>query len=276
MTDTPIPPPAGPAQLPQGRGVTRRFASMRAISALILREMATRYGRSPGGYVWAVAEPLGMIIMLTLAFEALVRVPPLGNTFILFFATGYLPFQLYMSVSNNVSRAVFFSRALLFYPAVTWVDAIAARFLLAILTDLLVMMLLFFAFIAIYDITILLDIGPVMLSLCLAALLGLGVGVTNCVLFGFFPVWMNLWMILNRPLFIISGIFFLYEFVPQNVQTLLWWNPLVHITALMRKGFYPTYDAAFASPFYVLLIAVPLLFMGTLLMRRFHRDILNR
>ncbi|MEL6475009.1 MAG: sugar ABC transporter permease, partial [Pseudomonadota bacterium] len=32
----------------------RRFASLRSIIALMLREMATSYGRSPGGYLWAV------------------------------------------------------------------------------------------------------------------------------------------------------------------------------------------------------------------------------
>ena len=31
-----------------------RFATLRTITALILREMATTYGRSPGGYVWAI------------------------------------------------------------------------------------------------------------------------------------------------------------------------------------------------------------------------------
>ena len=36
----------------------RRFASFRAIGALILREMATSYGRSPGGYIWAILEPV--------------------------------------------------------------------------------------------------------------------------------------------------------------------------------------------------------------------------
>ena len=113
MTHMPHPAPASQAPLKPASGVQRSFATPRAIMALVLREMATRYGRSPGGYIWALAEPLGMIFMLSIAFEALVRVPPLGNNFILFFATGYLPFQLYISVSNNVGRAINFSRALL-------------------------------------------------------------------------------------------------------------------------------------------------------------------
>ena len=38
-------------------------SSLRAVAALVLREMSTRYGRTPGGYLWAILEPLGMIIM---------------------------------------------------------------------------------------------------------------------------------------------------------------------------------------------------------------------
>lgn len=261
---------------PQSRGVNRSFATLRSIIALILREMATRYGRSPGGYIWAIVEPMAMIIVLAVAFSALVRTPPLGNNFILFFATGVLPFQLYGAISNSVARSLTFSRALLFYPAVTWVDAVAARFVLNLLTDVLVMLLLFIVFVAITDVTLFLEVGKIITAVTLAALLGLGVGLVNCVLFGFFPVWMNIWGIMNRPMFFISGVLFLYEGMPAHLQVYLWYNPLMHITSLMRAGFYPTYDAEFASPLYVMCWAVPLIFFGLLLMGRFYREILNR
>jgi len=263
--------------LPQrGNGVNRSFATLRSIAALILREMATRYGRSPGGYIWAVVEPMGMILILAAFFSVLVRVPPLGDNFILFFATGMLPYQLYNSLSNSIARAVNFSRSLLFYPAVTWIDAVLARFILNLLTDVLVMLLLLAIFIAVADITLLLDIGPVIMAVALTAALGLGIGLMNCVLIGFFPVWMNIWSILNRPLFFASGILFIYESIPKEIQTYLWYNPLVHITGLMRAGFYPTYDASYASPIYVLIFAIVPGFFGLLLMGRYHREILNR
>lgn len=268
--------PLRPSPSLQTGGVNRSFATFRATTALILREMATQYGRSPGGYAWAILQPMAMIIILAFAFSLLVRVPPLGNNFILFFATGLLPFQLYFALSNNVSRALNFSRSLLFYPAVTWVDAVMARFLLTLLTDVLVMLLLFLIFVTATDMTLFLEVEPIITAIALTAVLGLGVGLVNCVLSGFFPVWTNLWAIANRPMFFISGVIFLYDSMPENLQVYLWYNPLIHITGLMRAGFYPTYDASFASPIYVLSIAVPLIFFGVLLMGRYHREILNR
>lgn len=271
--------PTEPATLAlpaQGGGVNRSFATFRAIMALILREMATRYGRSPGGYVWAIIQPMAMIVVLAFAFSALVRTPALGNNFMLFFATGVLPFQLYGALNDNVGRALNFSRALLFYPAVTWVDAVTARFVLTLLTDVLVMLLLLVIFVITTDVTLFLEIRPIITALALTAALGLGVGLMNCVLLGFFPVWKNIWNIINRPMFFVSGILFLYESMPTSIQTYLWYNPLIHITGLMRAGFYPTYDAAYASPLYVMSVAAPLIFFGVLLMGRYHREILNR
>lgn len=273
-TTDPSGPPVKPAQRPGG-GVDRRFATARSVMALMLREMATRYGRSPGGYAWAVLEPLGAILIMALGFALIVRNPPLGSSFTLFFATAFLPFTLYMNLSNHVSRSINFSRALLFYPAVTWVDALLARFVLNALTDILVMVLLLTGFLLVTDTRVILDIGPILESVALAVLLGLGIGVLNCALIGLFPVWMQIWSIANRPLFLVSGVFFLYEDLPQTVQGILWYNPLLHVTGLMRQGFYPTYGGDYISLTFVLLVSLLSLFFGVVLLGRYHRDILN-
>lgn len=257
-------------------GSERRFATFRAISALMLREMATRYGRSPGGYVWAIVEPAGAIIVLAVAMSVIVRVPPLGSSFILFFATAFLPLVLYQDLASNVGRCINFSRALLFYPAVTWVDAAAARFILTTLTEVVVMTIIFTGIIILTNDRSLIDLVTVVEAVCLAAYLGLALGTLNCALFGLFDVWMQIWGILSRPMFLISGIFFLYEDMPATAQNFLWWNPVLHITALMRRGFYSTYDASYVSVLYVLGLSTIILFMGIVLLGRYHRVILNR
>ncbi len=258
-----------------GRGVNRSFAALRAIMALMLREMGTRYGRSPGGYVWAMLEPMGAITILSVGFSLLVRSPALGSSFILFFATGFLPFGLYQNVSNTVARSINFSRALLLYPAVTWVDAILARFILNALTELLVMLILFTAILSLTDAGALLDSFPILTSLSLAMLLGLSVGVLNCALIGLFPIWMQIWSVATRPLFLLSGVIFLFEDMPPLARDILWWNPLVHVVGEMRAGFYPTYSADYVSAIYVTTFSLICLFLGVVLMGRYHRDILN-
>ncbi|MGC9371091.1 MAG: ABC transporter permease [Paracoccaceae bacterium] len=265
-------PAIAPALVPRSR---RSFATGRSILALILREMSTRYGRSPGGYLWAVLEPIGAILMLTFGFSLLLRSPSLGNSFILFYATGYLPLSLYMSTSNMVARAIGFSRPLLVYPSVTWADAVLARWILNTLTGLMVTYLLLAGILAVIDTRIALDILPILAALAMAALIGLGVGVMNCVLFGMFPVWTQVWTIVTRPLFLASGIFFIMEDLPPLAQKILWYNPLIHITGLMRTGFYPMYAPDYVSVVFVLSVALVCTALGLVLLRRYHQDILN-
>ncbi|WP_204115925.1 ABC transporter permease [Shimia biformata] len=272
------PPDAFPSSLPDTPAQplpTRSFATLRTIMALILREMSSRYGRSPGGYLWAILEPLGGIVVLGFAFALVVRTPPLGSSFLLFFSTGFLPFSLYGGIENTVARSLQFSKALLFYPAVTWVDAILARFILNSLTGLLVIYLLMTGIILTLDTRIVLDAPPIFLALALALLVGLGMGTLNCALIGKIPAWDRVWSIATRPLFLASGVFFLYEDMPKAAQDILWYNPVLHITGYMRMGFYPNYQPDYPSVAYVLFVGLVLLAFGVILIGRYHRDILN-
>ncbi|MFD3191543.1 ABC transporter permease [Sedimentitalea sp. HM32M-2] len=265
----PSPPVVGPA-------APRRMAAARVILALILREMSTRYGRTPGGYVWGILEPLAAILFLSVGFSLVMRSPSLGTSFLLFYATGYLPFNLYQTLSGMIGAAIRFSKPLLKYPAVTWLDAVLARFLLNSLTGILVTIILLTGILAVIDSRATLDLPPMVLAMALAMALGLGVGTVNCAISGLFPIWELIWSILTRPLFIASGIFFLYDNMPPMAQDLLWFNPLIHIVGLMRTGFYPTYSAGYVDVVYVLGLSLGLLAMGLLLLGRYHRDILNR
>jgi capsular polysaccharide transport system permease protein len=263
----------GPALSPAG---PPRLATLRVIVALMLREMSTRYGRTPGGYIWGILEPLAAILFLSVGFSLVLRTPALGTSFLLFYTSGYLPFHLYQSVSNMVAASVRFSKPLLKYPAVSWLDAVLARFLLNSLTGILVTVILITGILTVIDSRTMLDLPPIIEAMGLALLLGLGVGVLNCALSGLYPLWEVIWSILTRPLFLASGIFFLFDNMPPLAQEILWYNPLVHIIGLMRTGFYQTYTGVYVNETYVVAVSLILLTMGLLLMGRYHREILNR
>jgi capsular polysaccharide transport system permease protein len=265
-----------PAALPTARRQSLFWRHLRTTLALVLREMTTRYGANPGGYLWALLEPVGMILFLSLGFALLLRAPPLGTEFILFYATGYLPFTLFQKNAKFVMNALSFSRALLRYPAVTWLDAVLARAMLNTLTEVLVAALVLSGILMMLDSYVALRFGPIVLGFGLAALLGLGGGLINCCLVGFFPVWQTVWGILTRPLFLASAIFWLLRDLPQGAQSILYWNPLVHIAGLVRQGFYPTYDPHYVSVLFVLGLGMGLTALGLLLLRRYHLQILAR
>jgi len=260
---------------PQTTQNRRRFASFRSISALILREMATTYGKSAGGYVWVVLEPVLGIALLSAVFSLAFRSPSLGTNFPIFYATGYLPYFMYMDISRKVGVSVIFSRPLLSYPPVTFLDAVLARFFLNMMTHVVVFYVLITGIELVFETHALHNYSHMVKAMLMAGLLGLGIGSLNCFLWSLFPAWQRIWGIINKPLFILSAVLYVYEDVPAIYQKYLWFNPLVHITAEMRKGFYPTYTGDFISPVYVYGIALTTMVAGLFLLLHFHKRILN-
>ena len=242
--------------------------SRRAILALILREMVTTYGRSPGGYLWAILEPVAAIALLSFTFSLAFQAPSLGQSFAMFYATGYLPYMLFHDVSSKTALAIRFSRPLLNFGAINWMDVILARFLLNFLTHLVIGAFVVTVMVASLETRSSPDMATISLAMLMVAILSFGIGLLNAYLFLAFPAWERIWMVITRPLFIISGVFFLYEDVPSDVAPLLWFNPLFHVTGQMRAGFYETYDAAYLSPEFVFGLGIGAACLGLLLLQQ--------
>lgn len=253
------------------------FRMTRTVAALILREISTTYGRSAGGYLWAFADPILGITLLTVIFQhALGNTNPvLGSSFPLFYASGYLPFQMYHDLGNKTALSLRFSKPLLAYPTVTFVDAILARLILNGLVHVIVLIVVMGGIAVIQRISLVADVAVVARALALIMLLGVGIGTLNCFLMMRFPVWERAWSIISRPVFLMSGIFFTYDLMPTMVQNVLWWNPVIHVVGLMRRGIYGVYRADYVSESYVLTVGLLTLVMGLLLLWRRYRDLLE-
>lgn len=254
----------------------RSFRTSRTVGALMIREMSTTYGRTAFGYLWAIVEPAAGIMLLTLVFSLALRTPGLGSNFPLYYASGLLPFLTYMDISAKTAQSLRFSKPLMSLPVVTFVDTLLARLFLNGLTQLMVTALVLMLIMQVYQLDEIVDYTEVLSAMLMAISLGFGVGTLNCYLFLRFPSWERIWGIAMRPIFFISCIFFLFETVPPPYNSYLWFNPLVHITGLFRRGVYPTYDAPYVSLPYVMGLSLILLVFGFLLLRQYHRDLLNQ
>lgn len=253
----------------------RRFAFLRSVMALVLREMSSTYGRSPGGYVWAILEPVAGIVLYTLVFSAMRFSPPLGDSFALFFATGFLPLALYQSLTTKVGTAIRYSRPLLAYPNVTYIDAIIGRILLNFLTQVVIFFIIVSGSIMIGGLNLIIDYVAIARAFGMAVALGVGMGLVNCFLMSLFPIWQFIWAVLNRPLFIISGVLFLVDGLPAGIRDIVMLNPVAHVVSMMRSGLYVTYDAVYVSEVYVYMVSGALAVTGLILLHRYHRVILD-
>ncbi|RYH01036.1 sugar ABC transporter permease [Salipiger sp. IMCC34102] len=247
-----------------------RFQTLRTIVALILREMSSTYGNNPGGYVWAILQPLGTLVVLSFGFALLLRSPALGTNFMMFYATGMLPFQFYGEMAQKSAQSLSYSRALLAYPRMTWIDAVLSRAILAILTQVAVLCIVLTAIIWFYDLHPTIDVVPMLHAISIAALLGIGAGLNNAVLFGLFPVWKTIWGIITRPLLLASAVLYIVEDLPPGARELMTWNPLAHVTGLGREAFYATYNPTYISLPYGYGLGLILVLSGLIFMRANH------
>lgn len=249
-----------------------RFATLRTVTALMLREMASTYGRRPGGYLWAVLEPVGGIAAITLLFSVFLHTPPLGTNFAIFYATGLLPFLMFVNINGKMTSALSYSKQLLAYPRVTIVDALLARLILNAMTQVIVSIVTLGGILLIFDTGTTFVLDRIVLAHVLAVGLAAGFGILNCLLVSVLPFWQGIWSILTRPLLLLSGVIYIFDMIPQPFRDWIWYNPLIHIVGLMRAGFYPNYNASYVSVGYVVLISLLTGVIGLMFLRRYYRD----
>lgn len=248
----------------------------RSIVALMLREMGSRFGRKPGGYLWVFLQPLGLIVVMAVVWAMLERRPRIGNSFLMYIATGFLIVGMFKQISQLVGHGLSYSRALLEYPGVSWIDPLMARFLLNALMGLIVAILTLYGIMIYENLNIVVDLPKVAMAFGLTLMLAFGIGCLNCVLFMRFPIWANIWSLMTAPLAIASGVLRLYEQWPPLAQQILWYNPVLHVVGLSRDGFFVQYTPSYPSVTYVVAWSLIPMTLGLLLLRRHRRALLER
>lgn len=215
----------------------------RVIMALMMRETRSRFGKLRLGYLWAFVEPLTHIAILASVFAVLGRSALLGDSIVLFLATGIAPFLLANRCLGFCMNAIQGNAALLTFPMITPMDCIVARFLLEILTMTLVITVLYAGLWLSGE----LETAPALLMLvggfAAAALFGGAVGGLAAVLISLAPTVERLLPVLRRPLYFVSGIFFIPAIVPEPAREILLWNPLMHAIDWVRAATYDAYRA---------------------------------
>ena len=235
---------------------------IRVLLSLVLRETRATFGTSHLGYIWAIITPTASVAILVFIFSLINRQPPFGSSLALFFATGILTLQFFNEFSNKLMTVFNANRALLTYPIIKDVDTLLARSLLIISTYLVIMCIFYSSLMLLGMADFPAHVEQVLFAFFATALLGIGFGAMNAVIASVWDTWIQIERVLTRPLFFISGIFYVPSHLPPEAIAILKWNPVLHLVEWFREGFYPNYNSFVLDTNYPLYIGVGLLLTG--------------
>ncbi|MEO1329855.1 MAG: ABC transporter permease, partial [Pseudomonadota bacterium] len=171
-------------------------------------------------------------------FSLIGRRPAFGDSEVLFLVTGIIPYMMFLQATSAVRRD-----ELQGGKEASPLTSTATYALANVLTHLLITLA---ASVTICSSMHLLGIRHALPSqplvaiagILLTALLAFGFGLCNAMLASMFSPWASVWRVATRGLFLLSGIFYVVDFLPYFAREILVWNPLVHGVILVRMGFY--------------------------------------
>lgn len=222
------------------------------VVALLLREMRVRFGRSHLGYLWAILEPLGGVIIFSVVLSVIGRPPMAGSSTVLFLALGMLGYSTFRRMTQQIGAAFEANAALLSYPIVRPFDTLLARAMLESATGVLTLLIILVGVMLFDNVPPPAHFEIVAGGVLILALFGFGLGVINAVVGEYWQSWRHIEALIHRLFFLLSGIFFMPSSLPQVALDVISWNPILHGIEWLRYGYYEGYRPDLISFHYII------------------------
>jgi capsular polysaccharide transport system permease protein len=241
----------------------------RIINALFIHSLLSEHGKTKLGYLIAIIKPLGQVIMLTAMFSIIGRSSPIGDDLVLFLATGVIPYNLCIGLTNKMLQINKSSRMILNTTIATPFD-MSIAFLLSETVIILIStaaILIGLGHFGYWDYRVDSFLG-ILLTTITSIMLGYGIGLLNLSVSAIIPSYEKVWKILSMPLFLMSGVFFVADQrFPAEVIAILKYNPLLHIIESMRDSFYRSWESTLFDMSYLLTFTTIALLAGLLMQK---------
>ena len=236
----------------------------RVVSALLMREVITRYGRHNIGFLWLFIEPVlftvGVVILWNLMHRGLkVEVTP-------FIVTGYSSLLLWRACSFRGLKAVESNRSLLHHRQVKIQDIFFARMGLEIAGVTASSMFLFLAMLAADFLDLPHDPGLMLLGWAFMAWFSACLGTILGCLSEYSDLVERLWHPASYFMLAFSGTFFLVDWLPTNLQWWALWVPMVNPIEMIRAGYWGDSSHFHFSIAYISFVCLAMTLIALLLM----------
>ena len=245
----------------------------RVISALLKREIITRYGRNNIGFMWLFVEPLVMTLIIALFWKYARGDTRAGLPVIAFMITGYPIAMLWRNGANRSSKAIGSNKGMLYHRNVRVLDLFLSRLLLEIFGTTTAFVLIMLGFYLVGWISQPADILYMVYAWMLMDWFSLGLGLVVGSLSERYEVFGRMWSMLSFVMFPLSGIFYMVDALPKKAQEIVLHFPMVHGTEMMRQGYFGARIHTHEDVVFVIVVNLVLLLLGLMLVKKYGRGI---
>lgn len=240
------------------------------LAALVRRERYTRFAGGAMGSLWAYTTPIAWIVLVVVSFQLLGRVTPLAVGTEIFVATGILPYILFRQTITSMMRTLIANRYLLYFQPLSGQDILLAAAVVELLNMMITAVVIFAGITLVFGAQKPANLLEVYFAMGLAWAMGASAGSFFAALGQWSDSLARVIPLVLRPLFWISGIFYIATELPVPAQNVLWWNPLFHVIESLREGYFLGYISPVANQWYVCVVIVAL-YLASVLIDRFVR-----
>lgn len=220
---------------------------VRVIRALLMREILTRYGRHNIGFLWLFIEPMLFTVGVMILWSMLKGGAHAGPVPVATFAmTGYSSVLLWRNMVSRCVKAIEPNLSLLYHRNVKVLDVILSRCILEFVgaTGSFIALAVSLKFLGVVELPV--DITKVLISWFLLTIFAIGISLIAGALSERSDLFDRIWHIFTYILFPFSGAVFMVDWLPETMQKIVLYIPMVHATEMLRHGYFgdgvPTYE----------------------------------
>ncbi|MEZ8144300.1 ABC transporter [Enterovibrio norvegicus FF-454] len=231
------------------------------IFALFVREIRTGFN-DKFGLSWAILNPLSFIFALSYMRSMMGGADVHTIPIFVFMFYGMLYIQLFLTTMEKTAASLKKNKALFAFRQVQPISAFLASALFEVIVKIVVVLIVFLLM-YLMNIEIRIDKPLELLaSFFLLSIIAISVGIVFAIIEGFVKEVGRVRMMLTRPLFFTSGVFFSLQDFSKEVWPYLSWNPILQAIELARGSAYSSFAYDGVSFSYLTTVTVSLLFIA--------------
>jgi capsular polysaccharide transport system permease protein len=243
----------------------------RVISALMIRELVTRFGRENIGFLWMMVEPLLFAGLVGIMWRVMHGPEEHGVSIVAFIASGYIPLTLFRHAVSRCLRVFSVNGSLLYHRQIKILDFIFVRFLIEVIGSMMAFVFIAALLYVLNEFPMPADVGALLAGWFFYCLFTFSLCLVLAPLSELSEVMEKLLPVTTYIMIPFSGTFSMVSWLTPGLQHFMLYSPFVSPMELIRAGIFGDRVHAIWDLTVPVSSSIVLIVIGLMLCRRIRR-----